>query len=205
MVQLDADIICRARKGDAEAFATIFHTHKTRVYNLCLRMTKNAAEADDLTQETFLSVFRKLAVFRGDSRLSTWVHRIAVNAVLMHLRKKSLPHISLDEPYAGEKGSKPMVRECRSTDMRLVSCIDRIVLSKALGELPKGYRKVFLLHEVDGYEHQEIAGLLSCSVGTSKSQLHKARKRIRQFLSSPGTARAERMVPMSSLQASCRS
>jgi RNA polymerase sigma-70 factor (ECF subfamily) len=146
-------------------------------------MTNNAAEAEDLTQDAFLQVFRKLGTFRGDSALSTWLYRIAVNTVLMRFRKKALRQISLDEPSSQD--AKTVRREYGSRDGRLVGCVDRIALARAINELPDGYRTIFLLHEVDGYEHQEIAELLGCSVGNSKSQLHKAKLRIRELL---GTA-----------------
>jgi RNA polymerase sigma-70 factor (ECF subfamily) len=177
----DFDVIKRAQQGDADAFAALFHTHKTRIYSLCLRMTNNTAEAEDLTQDAFLQVFRKLPTFRGDSALSTWLYRIAVNTVLMHFRKKTLRQLPLDQPYEHE--GKLVRREYGSRDRRLAGSVDRISLTQAIKELPDGYRTIFLLHEVDGYEHREIAELLDCSVGNSKSQLHKAKLRIRQFLS----------------------
>src|SRR5437868_9300285 len=143
-------------------------------------MTNNTAEAEDLTQDAFLQVFRKLATFRGDSALSTWLYRIAVNTVLMHFRKKALRQISLDEPY--NQDARLVRREYGSRDGRLAGSVDRIALTRAIKELPVGYRTIFLLHEVEGYEHQEIAELLDCSVGNSKSQLHKAKLRIRELL-----------------------
>jgi RNA polymerase sigma-70 factor (ECF subfamily) len=143
-------------------------------------MTNNTAEAEDLTQDAFMQVFRKLATFRGDSALSTWLYRIAVNTVLMHFRKKALKQISLDEPYNND--ARTVRREYGSKDDRLSGCVDRIALTRAIRELPDGYRTIFLLHEVEGYEHQEIAELLDCSVGDSKSQLHKAKLRIRELL-----------------------
>jgi RNA polymerase sigma-70 factor (ECF subfamily) len=183
------DTIRRAQLGDPNAFAALFEAHKTRVYSVCLRMTKNVAEAEDLTQEAFMQVFRKLASFRGDSAFSTWLFRIATNTVLMHLRKRSLPQVSLDQPRRGDHGAEPIPREYPSTDLRQAGCVDRIVLSKALADLPAGYHKVFVLHEVDGYEHNEIADLMGCSAGNSKSQLHKARQRIRRFLSGNSKSR----------------
>ena len=180
MVPLSADIIKRAQAGDADAFADLFNAHKARIYALCLRMTSNTAEAEDLTQDAFMQVFRKLSTFRGDSALSTWLHRIAVNTVLMHFRKKVLHQVSLDERTDGE--GKTIRRECGSRDSRLSGTVDRIALIRALKELPAGYRTIFLMHEVQGYEHQEIAQLLDCSVGNSKSQLHKAKLRIREIL-----------------------
>jgi len=154
-------------------------------------MTNNTAEAEDLTQDAFLQVFRKLSTFRGDSALSTWLYRIAVNTVLMHFRKKALRQISLDEPY--NQDAKAVRREYGSRDDRLAGSVDRIALARAIRELPDGYRTIFLLHEVEGYEHQEIAELLDCSVGNSKSQLHKAKLRIREIL---GRAREEDEVLM---------
>ena len=176
----DLDMVKSAQQGDSDAFAALFHTHKAKIYSVCLRMTNNTAEAEDLTQDAFLQVFRKLATFRGDSALSTWLYRIAVNTVLMHFRKKALRQISLDEPY--NQDAKTVRREYGSRDDRLAGCVDRIALARAITELPAGYRTIFLLHEVEGYEHQEIAELLKCSVGNSKSQLHKAKLRIRELL-----------------------
>jgi RNA polymerase sigma-70 factor (ECF subfamily) len=178
---LASDLVKRAQQGDSEAFAALFHTHKARIYSICLRMTSNAAEAEDLTQDAFLQVFRKITSFRGDSAFSTWLHRISVNTVLMHFRRKSLSQISLDEPYSNENGAK-VRREFGARDSNLAGCVDRIALARTMKELPPGYRTIFLLHEVEGYEHKEIAELLGCSVGNSKSQLHKAKLRIRQLL-----------------------
>jgi RNA polymerase sigma-70 factor (ECF subfamily) len=193
-----SDVIERAQNGDPDAFATLFNAHKRRIYSLCLHMTNNAAEAEELAQDAFLQVFRKIASFRGDSAFSTWLHRIAVNTVLMHFRRKSPPQISLDEPYnnngdvhsnAGD--GRPMGREYETRDLRLEASVTRVALSRAVGELPEGYRTIFLLHDVEGYEHHEIAEMLGCSVGTSKSQLHRARLRIREFLACPPEARTE--------------
>src|SRR6266478_480781 len=178
--QSDAALVRQALEGNEEAFAALFNAHRNKVYSLCLRMTDNTAEAEDLTQDAFLQVFRKLATFRGDSALSTWLYRIAVNTVLMHFRKKALRQISLDEPYSQD--AKTVRREYGSRDDRLTGCVDRIALARAIKDLPDGYRTIFLLHEVEGYEHQEIAELLDCSVGNSKSQLHKAKLRIRELL-----------------------
>jgi RNA polymerase sigma-70 factor (ECF subfamily) len=180
-VPLDSDLIERAQQGDPDAFAALFHVHKARIYSVCLRMTNNVAEAEDLTQDAFLQVFRKIATFRGASAFSTWLHRIAVNTVLMHFRKRSLSQVSLDEPYANSDGAK-IRREYGTRDSRLAGCVDRVALQRALTELSPGYRTIFWLHEVEGYEHQEIAEMLDCSVGNSKSQLHKAKLRIRELL-----------------------
>ena len=188
-VLLDPDVVKRAQQGDSDAFAALFHAHKARIYSVCLRMTNNAAEAEDLTQDAFLQVFRKITTFRGDSAFSTWLHRIAVNTVLMHFRKKSLSQVSLDEPFHNGNGAK-VRREYGTRDNHLAGCVDRVALASAIKELPHGYRTIFLLHEVEGYEHQEIAEMLGCSVGNSKSQLHKAKLRIRQLLAHSTELRA---------------
>ena len=183
----DLDLVRHAQEGDPDAFAYLFNAHKSRLYSVCLRMTNNTAEAEDLTQDAFMQIFRKLGTFRGDSALSTWLYRIAVNTVLMHFRKKALRQVSLDEPF--NQDAKQVRREYGSKDGRLTGSVDRIALTRAIRELPDGYRTIFLLHEVEGYEHQEIAELLDCSVGNSKSQLHKAKLRIRELLGQ--TAKSE--------------
>jgi RNA polymerase sigma-70 factor (ECF subfamily) len=177
----DSDVIKRAQKGDADAFAALFHAHKARIYSICLRMTNNATEAEDLAQDALLQVFRKIATFRGASAFSTWLHRIAVNTMLMHFRKKSLNQVSLEEPYNDSDGTH-IRREYGAKDYRLAGCVDRVALACAIKELPRGYRTIFLLHEVQGYDHQEIAEMLGCCAGNSKSQLHKAKLRIRERL-----------------------
>lgn len=194
----DAQLVQRAREGDEASFAEIFNAHKTKIYSLCLRMTSNTAEAEDLTQDAFLQVFRKLDTFRGDSALSTWLYRVAVNTVLMHFRKKGLRQVSLDEPANRETGAPQ--REYGKIDGRLSTSVDRIALTRAIKELPVGYRRIFLLHEVKGYEHHEIAGLLRCSVGNSKSQLHKAKMKMRELLGFPKSAgtRGVREMPVES-------
>lgn len=178
--QSDMELVRLAQQGDSDAFAALFNANKAKVYSLCLRMTSNTAEAEDLTQVAFLQVFRKLATFRGDSTLSTWLYRVAVNTVLMHFRKKGMRQLSLDEPV-GHEADAPK-REPGKLDDRLSGCVDRIALIRAMRELPLGYRTIFVLHEVEGYEHHEIARRLHCSVGTSKSQLHKAKARMRELL-----------------------
>lgn len=172
-------MIALAKQGDEEAFASLFETHKRRVYSLCLRMTGNTSEAEDLTQEAFLQLFRKISTFRGESAFSTWLHRLAVNVVLMHLRRKGLQQVSLDEPDTSQ--DEPVKRDYGDDDRRLLGSVDRIGLSQAIAELPPGYRAVFVLHDIEGYEHNEIAEIMNCSVGNSKSQLHKARMKLRDW------------------------
>jgi RNA polymerase sigma-70 factor, ECF subfamily len=176
----ELQIVSRAKQGDEEAFAALFQAHKKRVYTLCLRMTGDVADAEDLTQDAFIQVFRKIHAFRGDSAFSTWLYRVAVNTVLMKLRTRKTREVSLDEPICLEHSFVP--REYGLNDLHLQGTIDRIALIRAISELPKGYREIFILHEVAGYGHQEIAQLLHCSIGNTKSQLHKARLKIREFL-----------------------
>jgi RNA polymerase sigma-70 factor (ECF subfamily) len=143
-------------------------------------MTGNTAEAEDLAQEAFLQLFRKISTFRGESAFSTWLHRLAVNVVLMHLRKKGLQQVSLDEVDTSQ--DEPVKRDYGDNDRRLIGSVDRIGLQRAIADLPPGYRTVFVLHDVEGYEHNEIAEIMKCSVGNSKSQLHKARMKLRERL-----------------------
>lgn len=174
-------LVRRAQKGDERAFAALFELHKKRVYSVCLLMTKDVAEAEDLTQEAFLQVFRTIATFRGDSAFSTWLYRIAVNTVLMKLRRrKSPPPLSLDEPVSPDSPS--LRRDVGKADPRLSGVIDRLALQRAIAELPEGCRTIFALHEIDGYQHHEIAQMLECSIGNSKSQLHKAKQKMRDLL-----------------------
>ena len=187
-------LISRAIKGEEAAFAELFESHKNHVYSLCLRMTGNVAEAEDLTQDAFIQVFRKLGTFRGDSALSTWIYRVAVNTALMHFRKKALRQVSLDQ-RPSQDTPKEKFDLCQD-DGRLRGTVDRIALIRAIGNLPQGYRTIFILHDVEGYGHQEIARLLKCSVGNSKSQLHKARLKIREaLLASPAPREAEATLP----------
>ena len=180
----DAIILAKAQAGDHTAFAQLYSVHKRRVYSLCLRMLGNVAEAEDLTQESFLQLHRKIATFRGDSAFSTWLHRLTINVVLMHLRRKGLNLISLDEALDPSPEYGP-ARSFGAPDLRLTGSIDRMTLEKAVENLPAGYRLIFVLHDIEGYEHNEIATLLDCSIGNSKSQLHKARMKLREALRAP--------------------
>jgi len=175
------DTLTRAQNGDHQAFAQLYSLHKRRIYSLCLRMVGNTAEAEDLTQEAFLQLHRKIATFRGDSAFSTWMHRLAINVVLMHLRRKGLALISLDEAMDPTPEEGPG-RSFGSPDLNLTGAIDRLALERAVTDLPAGYRLIFVLHDIEGYEHNEIASMLDCSIGNSKSQLHKARLKLRDTL-----------------------
>jgi RNA polymerase sigma-70 factor (ECF subfamily) len=176
----EAEAIERAKQGDGGAFQTLYDLHKRRVYSLCLRMTSNPSSAEDLTQEAFLQLFRKIGTFRGESAFSTWLHRMTVNVVLMQLRKKNLPVVSLDETMEGEDEAPK--KELGGADLKLAGSLDRMQLEMAIERLPPGYRTIFVLHDVEGYEHNEIATIVGCSIGNSKSQLHKARLKLRDLL-----------------------
>ncbi|HSE18847.1 MAG TPA: sigma-70 family RNA polymerase sigma factor [Pyrinomonadaceae bacterium] len=164
-------------KGDIEEFEEIYRRHNKRVYSICFRMLRNASEAEDLTQQVFIQLFRKLHTFRGESSFTTWLHRLTVNQVLMHLRRSVVRTEKITDD-----GSTP-VRVVRGTENpSRMALIDRIALNQAIGQLPPGYRMVFILHDLEGFEHEQIGKMLGCAVGTSKSQLHKARQRLRQLL-----------------------
>lgn len=180
----ERELIDRLKCGDHEAFECLYRQHKKRVYNLCLRMTNNHPIAEELTQEVFLTVFRRIESFRGESRFTTWLHRIAVNAVLMHVRERGarISEVAFEELEGpSEEHHSPRDRYgCE--DSMLGASLDRVTLERALTELPPGYRIVIVLHDIEGYEHGEIAQLLGCSVGNTKSQLHKARLKLRRIL-----------------------
>ncbi len=178
----EAEAIRLAQAGNAAAFEFLYRLHGRRVYALCLRMVGNPADAEDLMQEAFLQLFRKIGTFRGESAFSTWLHRMTVNVVLMRLRKKSLPTDSLEEAMEPDAENSAPKRDVGAPDLRLTGAVDRVNLERCIEKLPPGYRSVFVLHDVQGYEHNEIADIMGCSVGNSKSQLHKARTRLRDLL-----------------------
>jgi RNA polymerase sigma-70 factor (ECF subfamily) len=164
-------------RGELLPFEELFKLHHRRVYAVCLRMTGNAAEAEDLSQEVFVQVFRKLDTFRGESAFTTWLHRLTVNHVLMHFRRNRSRKEQLTE-----NGELPeQVIKARNV-ITSFPILDRLALAEAIVKLAPGYRAVFVLHDVEGLQHLEIANILGCSVGTSKSQLHKARMKMRRLL-----------------------
>src|ERR687894_386533 len=170
----DHELARLAAEGDEAAFEELYRLHHRRVYSLCLRMTQNPVEAEDLTQEVFVLLFRKIGGFRGESAFTTWLHRMTVNQVLMHFRKKkSRPE------HTTEEGDAPVQIVQGTENPNAMPVVDRIALERAVAKLPPGYRAVFVLHDIEGYDHMEIARALGCSVGTSKSQLHKARMKLR--------------------------
>ncbi len=186
----EPDLIRLAQQGDAAAFEALYQLHNRRVYSLCLRMVGNTAEAEDLTQEAFLQLFRKISTFRGESAFSTWLHRLAVNVVLMKLRKKSGKETSLEQVTDPDEESGTPRRDFGTLDVRLSGSLDRVNLQRAVEQLPPGYKAVFVLHDVQGFEHNEIAEIMGCSIGNSKSQLHKARMRLRDLLHETVRAKA---------------
>ena len=177
----EAEAIGQAQQGVASAFEYLYKAHCRRVYSVCLRIIKNSAEAEDLTQQVFLQLFRKISTFRGESGFSTWLYRVTVNIVFMHMRRKKPPEL-LAEDLQGHTSNGESSGEHGFSDTSMFGAIERLNLMRAIRKLPSGYKQVFLMHDVIGYQHSEIAGLLGCSTGSSKSQLHKARKRLRRML-----------------------
>ena len=166
-----------AAGGDMFAFEELYQRHHRRVYSICLRMLQNASEAEDLTQDVFIQLYRKIGSFRGDSAFTTWLHRLTVNQVLMHFRKRTVKF-----EKTTEEGETPVQVVGGTENPSKMPIVDKIALENAIEQLPAGYKNVFVLHDVEGYEHEEVARILGCSVGTSKSQLHKARLKLRKLL-----------------------
>ena len=181
-----------AAAGDMEAFEHIYRRHHQRIYLLCLRMVRNASQAEDLTQEVFIQLFRKIHTFRNDSLFTTWLHRLTVNQVLMHFRK---PTVKAEQTT--DDGSTPIRVVSGTENPAKMALLDRIALDEAIAQLAPGYRMVLILHDVEGYEHEQIGKMLGCAVGTSKSQLHKARMKLRRLL----TGRQKKIQSLKSARA----
>ncbi len=173
----DFELTQAAASGNMMAFEEVYQRHHRRVYSICLRMLQNATEAEDLTQDVFIQLYRKIGSFRGDSAFTTWLHRLTVNQVLMHFRKRNVKF-----EKTTEEGETPVQIVGGTENPRKMPVVDKIAIENAIAQLPNGYRNVFVLHDVEGYEHEEVAKILGCSVGTSKSQLHKARLKLRKLL-----------------------
>lgn len=173
----DFQLAKSAATGDMAAFEEIYQRHHRRVYSICLRMLQNASEAEDLTQDVFIQLYRKIGSFRGDSAFTTWLHRMTVNQVLMHFRKRTVKF-----EKTTEEGETPIQIVPGTERADKMPIVDKIALENAIEQLPTGYKNVFVLHDVEGFEHEEVARILGCSVGTSKSQLHKARLKLRKLL-----------------------
>jgi RNA polymerase sigma-70 factor, ECF subfamily len=186
------EMVRLAQEGDAAAFERLYEAHRGRIYALCLRMVRDPAEAEDLMQEAFLQMFRRIRTFRGESNFSTWLHRVAVNVVLMKLRRRKAAEISIEESNEGEENRSVPQLKLGEADLRLAGCIDRINLQRAIDQLSPGFKLIFLLHDVQGFKHEEIGEILGCSSGNSKSQLHKARMRLRALLKNGAKKRTSR-------------
>jgi RNA polymerase sigma-70 factor (ECF subfamily) len=192
-VSPDLELARRAAGGDERAFEGLYRRHFRRVYNLCLRMLRNTDEAEDLAQDVFLHLLRKVGTFRGTAAFTTWLHRVTVNRVLLHFRKAALSPVSPEEDNEGRAGG---VRGAAVSRSNIPEPDQRLELERAIGQLPEGYRAVLLLYDVEGLDHHEIARELGVSVGTSKSQLHKARRRTRELLMRPvGVVTSPEPVP----------
>lgn len=181
--QPDRELARLAAEGDAAAFEEIHSRYRRLVYSIALRMTRNPADAEDLTQESFISVLRKIGSFRGEAAFSSWLYRLTVNQVKMHFRRlKSRPEGQTSGGELPERGASYE----GDPDSRQV--IDRLAIEKAVRRLPPGYRAAFILYDVAGYEHKEIGQLLGYSVGNSKSQLHGARAKLQKLISAQSPA-----------------
>ncbi|MEO5895069.1 MAG: RNA polymerase sigma factor [Vicinamibacterales bacterium] len=175
-------LIERCRRGDLGAFEEIYKAHSGKLYSLACRMLGNPTEAEDLLQEIFLSAHRKLEGFRGESALGTWLYRLATNQCLDYLRSRAARSNQLTDTIDDD----PTLLDARSRGIadRTVAKMD---LERAVAQLPEGARAAFVLHDVQGLEHREVAAALGIAEGTSKSQVHKARLRLRALLSGSGT------------------
>ena len=178
----EAKVIRMAQRGDAGAFERLYRLHSGRVHALCMRMLRNPDEAEDSTQEVFLHVFRKIQGFRGASAFSTWLHRVTVNTVLMRIRASKPAKAVLVENTDGNDETGMAPRELGAPDLHLEGYMDRVAIENAIQQLPPRCKLMFVLYDIQGYAHKEIARLLGCSVGNAKSQLHKARVRLRRLL-----------------------
>ena len=173
----DFELAQKSAAGDMAAFEELYRRHFRRVYAISLRMTSNPDEAEDLTQEVFIQLHKKIGSFRGDSAFTTWLHRMTVNQVLMHFRRrKSRPE------FTSEEGESPIQIVQGTENQTKMPVVEKIILEDAISKLSPGYRSVFVLHDIEGHEHGEVAEILGISEGTSKSQLHKARLKLRQLI-----------------------
>ena len=180
----DFELAQVAARGNMVAFEEIYRRHHRRVYSICLRMLQNASEAEDLTQDVFIQLYRKIGSFRGDSAFTTWLHRMTVNQVLMHFRKRTVKF-----EKTTEEGETPVQIVSGTANPEKMRIVDKIALDNAIEQLPTGYKNVFVLHDVEGFEHEEVARILGCSVGTSKSQLHQARLKLQKLLNKKANPR----------------
>jgi RNA polymerase sigma-70 factor (ECF subfamily) len=167
-------------EDDQQTFHELYQKYHERVYSICFRMTQNASESEDLTQDVFIRLFRTLGSFRGESAFTTWLYRLTVNLVLMHFRKRKRRRDQINENGELQSYIVP-----GSQDPERMRIVDRILLSEVIAKLPEGYRQAIILHDIQGLQHKEIAEAGGRSVGTSKSQLHKGRAMLRQLIAGP--------------------
>ena len=170
--------VARAAAGDRRAFERLYRSHVRRVFSVCARMCGDRERAEELTQDVFVRAWEKLPQFRGESAFGTWIHRVAVNVVLND-RKTAIRERSRAAPDAGSDDEDP---EARYGANAPPSHVDRLDLEAAIAQLPPGARKVFVLHDVEGYKHEEIAEMLGVTTGGTKAQLHRARLLLREAL-----------------------
>ncbi|MFQ5604945.1 MAG: RNA polymerase sigma factor [bacterium] len=170
-------MIARCQNGERQAQFELYQTHKDWVYNIAFRMTHHKQETEDICQTVFLHVFKKIHGFRGEAALSSWLYRIAVNTCINHLRKEKKRKAKIVQEFSDFNKNKIQENAGENEQFSL-----KPFLEKGIGALPQGYRMVFILHDIEGYNHKEIAEMMNIAEGTSKSQLHKARKELRQFL-----------------------
>jgi RNA polymerase sigma-70 factor (ECF subfamily) len=166
---------------EQKRFQELYQAHHRRVYSTCLRMTRDISEAEDLTQEVFVHLFRASGSFRGEAAFTTWLHRLTINHVLMHFRK-----CKVRSERTTEGGELPVQVVAGSNDHKRMNIIERILLSEVIAKLPEGYRDALVLHDIEGLEHKEIAKMRGRAEGTSKSQLHNARRMARALITQPG-------------------
>jgi RNA polymerase sigma-70 factor (ECF subfamily) len=183
----EAEAIEKARNGDVTGYESLYHLHRSRVYSLCLRFTGNAPDAEDLAQEVFLQVYRKISTFRGDAKFGSWLYRVAVNLAMMHFRRRRPREVSLNIPETLKPDS--MQSWLHNQFWTSSFLVERVALGRALGSLSKARRSVVLLHDVNGFTHREVARRLGVASGTSKSQLHKAHVELRYILGRRGASR----------------
>ena len=177
-----ASITCRHRRSQDPDKAPKRARHRHRVFLWCLRIARNVEDAEDLTQDAFLLLCRKINTCRGESAFSTWLYRLATNIALMRMRRKTLPQTSLDVILEAHEGAINPRQELKTSDRALSASAARVDLERMFDQMPGGFRKAFFLHDSEDYSHLEIAELTGWSIGTSKSQLHKARRRLRKLL-----------------------
>jgi RNA polymerase sigma-70 factor (ECF subfamily) len=189
--RVDRDLVTRCRRKDMAAFEELYRRHSSRLYSVAYRMTGSAADAEDLLQDIFLQVYRRIDSFRGEAALGTWLHRLAVNATLDFLRSKQGRRQQATDYIDDLDAVEPAAHASWRPD----AALNRLELERAVAQLPPSYRQAFLLHDVEGLAHHEVSEMLGIAEGTSKSLVHKARMRLRTLLRGGPAAAAGQVVP----------